>query len=189
MRIPAPLPLVSLLGLAAISWWLAERDRDGGSGAQPAAGAGQPGYYLRQALLEQTDDTGRIALRVAAEKATQDPVRAEVALERLRIDYAPQPERSWRATAASGSLADQGRRVRLEGDVRLEGSTTVGAAEQPAVIYTEHLLLDTVEQRASTADPVRIELAPHAVTARGLRADLKHGTLRLEAAVNGSFAR
>ena len=187
MKLPAPVSMLLLLGLAAISWWLAERDRDG-SDAQHALDTGQPGYYLRGAVLEQSDESGRIALRVTADTATQDPARNDVELERLRIEYAPQADRTWRATAVHGTLDERGQQVRLEGDVRLEGATTAGSNEAPPVIYTEHLLLDTLAERASTSDPVRIELAPHAMTARGMRADLKRETLRLEAAVNGRYA-
>ena len=188
MKVSGPVALLFLIGLAGISWWLANRDRESGAGSGPPLGLKEPGYYLREAVLEQTDERGRIALRVAAEAATEDRARAEVALERLQVEYAPRAGRTWRATAARGAVADAGRRVRLEGDVQLSGAGAAPASGQP-VVYTEHLLLDTVAELATTGDPVRIEFAPHAVTARGLRADLKHETLRLEAAVNGRFAR
>jgi LPS export ABC transporter protein LptC len=107
------------------------------------------------------------------------------------VDYATLPNARWHLTAARGSMAGEGRYVRLEGDVRLSRPLEAGGRQpaSPAVVRTEHLLLDTVSELATTADPVRIELAPHTLAARGMRADLKRETLRLEAAVDGRYAR
>jgi LPS export ABC transporter protein LptC len=77
--------------------------------------------------------------------------------------------------------------VFLEGDVRLTGRN--GSGTKPAVITTEQMKLDVDRSIASTSAPVRIELAPHAVTARGLRADLKQDRVQLESSVNGRFTR
>jgi LPS export ABC transporter protein LptC len=181
MRVPTPVTLACLTVLAAASWWLARRD-----GAGPAAPAAvtQPGYYLKNAELEQTDATGRLNLKVHAAAATQVEQHGAVQLTELRVDYLPEPGRDWRMTAARGMLPPTGRRVLLEGDVRLSAP-----AEGGALVRTEHLNLNLDQELATTSDPVRVELAPHAITARGLRADLKRETLRLESAVNGTFAR
>jgi LPS export ABC transporter protein LptC len=74
--------------------------------------------------------------------------------------------------------------VLLAGDVRLSAP-----AEGGALVRAEHLNLDVEQQIATTPDPVRIEFATHLVNARGLRADLKRETLRLESSVNGTFTR
>lgn len=181
----APVVLVFLVGLAVGSWWLANRGGDDDDA--PAARQGQPGYYLRDATLEQTDATGRIELRVTAAAAEQEPASRDVQLRTLRVDYFPDTERSWVATANEGTLPPDGRTVFLEGDVRLTGTSGVGT--KPAVITTEQLKLDVEASLATTSAPVRIELAPHAVTARGLRADLKRDRVQLESTVNGRFTR
>ncbi|MBS0396797.1 MAG: hypothetical protein JSR54_19405, partial [Proteobacteria bacterium] len=70
MRLSGPLSLLFLVGLAAGSWWLAQRGRETRpQGAAPVAA--QPGYYLTDALLEQTDETGRTTLRAHAARAAQ----------------------------------------------------------------------------------------------------------------------
>jgi LPS export ABC transporter protein LptC len=76
--------------------------------------------------------------------------------------------------------------VLLAGDVRLTGRE---AAQAPAVIRTPRLRLDVDASVASTRDPVRMELARHALTGRGMRADLKSDRLHLESDVRGRFAR
>ncbi len=186
MRPSGPAALTVLILLAVGSWWLARPDADDRQRAQ-APTAAQPGYYLTDATLEQTDDTGRLTLRVHSAHATQTGAAGAVHLDQLEVHYFPQPGQDWLMTSNTGSLPPAGRVVQLEGDVRLRAAAA--AAATGAVVRTEHLALDVDSTLATTVDPVRIEFGPHAVAARGLRADLKHETLQLESAVNGTFTR
>lgn len=185
-HLPARLGFMLLLVLAAASWWLANRGDAERVASVPVTTAA-PGYTLSDATLEQTDAGGRLELRVHAAQAEQDPVGGDVRLAALKVDYFPEDARAWVMTADSGTLPPGGHLVELAGDVRLTGATV--AATRPAVVRTEHLELDVDRSLAVTQEPVRIELAPHSVTANGLRADLKRDTLRLESAVYGRFER
>jgi len=184
-RLPGPVVLVFMIGLAVGSWWLANRERERADLTADAPDA-TPAYYLRGAVLEQTDATGRVEIRVTADRAVQDPASRNVRLETLRVDYfLATPARTWVMTAAEGTLPREGRIVLLAGDVRLQGSET-GRGEQ-ATIRTERLRLDIDRSLATTDAPVRMELARHALTARGLEADLKADRVQLESEVNGRF--
>ncbi len=185
MKPSGPAALALLVALAIGSWWLARRDAEEPQGS-PAASA-QPGYYLTDATLEQTDATGRLTMRVHAARAAQQGEQGAVRLEQLEAHYFPEAGQDWLMTSAAGSLPPAGRVVEFEGDVRLRA--TAAASATGAVVRTEHLALDVDSTLATTADPVRIEFGPHAVVARGLHADLKRETLRLESAVNGTFTR
>lgn len=186
MRIPAPVWIVTLIGLAAGSWWLANRGVEAPEVSR-AGGVPQPGYYLKDALLTQTDETGRQTLRVHADTASQRSEHGPVDLQQLEIHYYPAAGQDWLMTSNAGSIPPEGKTVLLQGDVRLRAAAA--AAATGAVVRSEHLLLDIDRQLATTADPVRIQFQPHEIRARGLRADLKHETLRLESAVNGKFTR
>lgn len=181
-----PVVLVFLVGLAGGSWWLANRGRDGDAPAT-ASRVGQPGYYLKGATLEQTDETGRIELRVHAASAVQDPATRDVQADTLRVDYLLDGPRTWVMTARSGTLPPDGQKVYLAGDVKLTGRT--GTDAPPAIVRTEHMQLDVDASIATTKDPVRIEMGPQSIRARGLRADLKADRLRLESSVNGRYTR
>lgn len=185
MKLSGPAALVLLSGLAAGSWWLARRD--GADRGVEAPLAPQPGYYLGDATLEQTDATGRLTLRVHSVHAEQEGEQGPVHLQQLEVHYFPEPGQDWLMTSAAGSMPPAGRIVEFDGDVRLRAAAA--AAATGAIVRTEHLALDVDTTLATTADPVRIEFGPQAVIARGLRADLKHETLRLESAVNGTFTR
>jgi LPS export ABC transporter protein LptC len=181
VRVPTSVTLIGLTLAAAATWWIG-RPEDSGPAA-PAA-VTQPGYYMNGAELEQTDESGRLTLKVRAATAHQAERAGPVLLDQLQVDYLPSPARDWRMTSAGGSLMPNGRSVLLAGDVRL-----TAPFEGAAVVRTQHLRLDLDQEIATTDDPVRIEMPPHSVDARGMTADLKHETLRLESAVDGTFTR
>jgi LPS export ABC transporter protein LptC len=181
MRVPAPVGFGLLTLLAAGSWWLAQPDD---VTAPVAVAVPQPGYYVHEAELEQTDASGRITLRAHAADALQLAVGGDVALTHLRVDYLIAPGRNWLMTANGGTLPPGGKTVRLAGDVRLSAPD-----EGAATVRTEHLQLDVDTELATTADRVRLEMPPNSINAIGLRADLKRDTLLLESSVNGTFAR
>lgn len=175
-----------LAALAVATWWLAGPGRPD---AEPAAAAAatQPGYYVRDALLEQTDEAGRLELRLAAARAQQDPPSGEVDVETIRVDYFPADRAPWEIHADRGRLPREATHVHLAGDVTLEG-TAEGERAAP-VVRTDTLTLDVTRSVARTDDEVRIEFGPHAVTAQGLTADLEADRLELLADVDGSFTR
>jgi LPS export ABC transporter protein LptC len=180
---PRHITLVLLLALAAGSWWLAGNHGTAPS-ADPAGPAGSPGYYLNDATLEQTDLSGRTTLVAHATRALQQDAGSSIALEAPTVRYRTDSGRMWLMTAQRGLLPQGRSLVELDGDVALRAEGAGGA-----VVHTEHLELDVPAQVASTAEPVRIELPPHALLAGGLHADLTKETLRLEGVVHGTFSR
>ncbi len=78
-----------------------------------------------------------------------------------------------------------GKIVDLQGNVRLQGTDPAYAGT--AVIRTDKLSYDVPEGIASTKSDVLIDFRRHSLSARGLIANLKQRTLRLESRVNGRF--
>jgi LPS export ABC transporter protein LptC len=56
-----------------------------------------------------------------------------------------------------------------------------------AVMHTDTLRYDVANGIATTPSDVRIDFGPHALNGRGLIANLKDRTMRLESKVNGRF--
>lgn len=182
-----PESVLAVLTLAALAtWWLARGNR---ADDQPVAVArlAQPGYYLRDATLEETDDTGRIYLRIATTTADQDPASEEIKLGPVRVDYFPAGTAPWVLTAKRGKLPRGARLVALSDSVTLTGSPIARSA--PAVVRTSAMSLDTLTSIATTTAPVRIELGPQVVSATGMRADLKQDRIALESNVRGHYVR
>ena len=178
---------MALLAAATIcTWWLAKRE-DVDATPLVASRLAQPGYYLRDAKLEETDDSGRLYLRIATTTADQDPASEEIALGPVRVDYYPTGTAPWLLTAKRGRLPAGARLVALSDSVTLTGSPVARSA--PAVVRTSTMTLDTVASTATTTAPVRIEMGPQVMLATGMRADLKHDRVALESNVHGHYVR
>ena len=105
-----------------------------------------------------------------------------------------QTKKSIRALAAMGTAlalllaasaqAQDRKSIRLAGDVAITGAESRGEA----LIRTEHLSYDIDDAIVQTEDPVSVRFGQHLLKARGLRAELNAGTLKLESDVNGRFA-
>jgi LPS export ABC transporter protein LptC len=78
-----------------------------------------------------------------------------------------------------------GKVVDVSGNVRLQGEVT--GREGAPVIHTDTLSYNVPSAVASTKSDVRIDYGEHTLTARGLIANLKERTLRLESKINGRF--
>ncbi len=178
--------LLALVLAAAGSWWLASSENT--EVAAPETGrVAQPGYYLQNALLEQTDDAGRVYVRITTTRAEQDATTQEIALQPVQVDYFPATTAPWKLTARHGRLPPGARVISLSDDVVLTGMPV--AQRAPVVVRTSLLALDTVTSVATTTAPVRMELGPNVLSGTGMRADLGHETLALESNVRGRYVR
>jgi LPS export ABC transporter protein LptC len=153
-----------------------------GDAAGPAE---QTGYYLRDATVTEYGIDGSTRIEVAVRSAVEDPVRRIVNLDAVAVDYFPATDQRWHLTALRGQMAEDSRIVELEGDVIMIGSRN--SLPDPAIVRTERLTLDTSAQLARTEEPVTVGFGAYELAARGLQADLKAETLRLESEVNGRF--
>ena len=85
----------------------------------------------------------------------------------------------------TGRVETGGKIVDVAGNVRLEEQSSEHAGA--AVMHTDTLRYDVANALATTQSDVRIDFGVHTLTARGLVANLKERTMRLESKVNGRF--
>ncbi len=155
---------------------------------QTEASAGQselPGYYLKNAVLTDYDLAGNPSIRIEAERIDQIDHGNEVALYNVRVNYQTPGSQSWVMVGDTAHVEPGGKVVDIAGNVRLQGVGT--GLENTAVIHTDALRYDVPDAIASTPKDVRIDFGPHTLNARGLVANLKERTVRLESRVNGRF--
>ena len=137
------------------------------------------------AVLTDYDASGAPSVRIHADRIDQVDHGPEVALSNVRVDYQSPNGQSWVMLGDTGHLESGGKIVDVAGNVKLTEVSTDQAA--PAVMHTDTLRYDVANGIASTQSDVRIDFGPHALTARGLIANLKDRTMRLESKVNGRF--
>jgi LPS export ABC transporter protein LptC len=152
----------------------------------PAANDGQaeqPGYYLQDAIITQTQQDGSVSLRLIANRIEQQHLDDSIALDKVRVDYFQSPQHEWLLTARRGSVPANFRVVQLFGDVELRPAD----AQPTAFLRADAMAIDTQTNVAySLSSPVRLRFAGHAMTVKNFRADLNSEKIRLES-VNGRF--
>ncbi|HEY0799979.1 MAG TPA: LPS export ABC transporter periplasmic protein LptC [Steroidobacteraceae bacterium] len=177
------LTAIGVAAIVIISWYLSSPTR---SPSTPGAGQTElPGYYLKNAILTDYDESGAPSIRIEAERIDQVAHGNEVALYNVRVNYDAPGGLNWVLVGDTAHVQPGGKIVEVSGNVRLQEETT-GSAET-AVIHTDTMTYDVPDSIASTKSDVRIEYGGHILTARGLSANLKARTMRLESKVNGRF--
>ena len=176
--------VLAVAALIIITWYKSSpshRPSAEGSGK----GTGLPGYYLKNAILTDYDASGALSIRMEAERIDQVDHGNEVQLYNVRVNYEAPGGQNWVLFGDTAHVQPGGKIVDVSGNVRLQEETTgrTGAA----VIRTDTMSYDVPESIATTKSDVRIEYGGHILTARGLTANLKARTIRLESKVNGRF--
>lgn len=149
------------------------------------AQAQQPGYSARHAEIVETGPDGRPMYIVRAETVTQLPDEQSIMMETVRLEMRDESGQRWTARADYGQIQQDKANVQLSGDVLVSG--TFPGSPDPAQIATERLSFDTNSEVVRTSSPVALNWAGRRIQAKGLVANLKDQSLRLESNVHGNF--
>jgi LPS export ABC transporter protein LptC len=180
--------LAALLGALVIGYGaLVERS------PTPAASdtqAEQPGYYLQDAVITQTQKDGSVGLRLIADHIAQQG-NDNITLDTVRVNFfqsshdqsSQSAPREWLLSAHRGLVPANFRVVQLFGDVVLRPAD----AQPTAFLRADALAIDTQTNFAySTSSPVHVRFGGHSMVVKSFRADLTNEKVRLES-VNGRF--
>lgn len=148
------------------------------------------GYEARDVVVRQTGEDGRLSYQLAAERVAQLPPDGRIEASILTMTYRPEAAsgqqpgaRVWTLTADSAQLPEDGSLLQLQGNV--VATAAAPNATDPLVLRTPNLEYDTRKQTARTRAEVQFQWGAQQLTARGLRANIKLGTVELESQVHG----
>lgn len=141
------------------------------------------GYFATDATMTEMGADGRPRFVVHAREIEQDLSDKSVQFKDVTLDYTAKDLGIWHLTALNGSMPEDRKSLFLAGDVTITGAAERGGA----VIRTDKVDYDIDDGIVQTAEPVSVRVGKHELNARGLRAMLNAGTLRLESKVNGRF--
>jgi len=145
------LPLLLMLVLAALTWWLV-RITPLPEAARAAEAVSQaPDYVLGKVELVRYRGDGSLMARIRAQELRHYPVGDRMELEGAWV-LADHPEGALLAQADRAVVTEEGQRVLLEGDVRLSRAAT--PAQEAFEARTRVLEVDTKAGRAWTSEPV-----------------------------------
>lgn len=143
------------------------------------------GYYVSGARLLGTDEQGRIAYRVFADRLAELPAEQRLTLDNPRVEYGPEGETPWTMSAVSASAPKDRSRFDLVGDVELKSAPVDGS--ETTTVITQKLRFSADRSIAETDDAVTVRFGDWQFDAVGLHVDLKADTLELESQGHGEF--
>jgi len=136
-----------------------------------------PSYFLRNAIITQTEEDGSPGLRLIAARIDQERAGASIRLTNVHVDFLRTQERQWMLTAREGVIPPNSPVIEFRGDVHLRPID----ATTPTYLRTEALSIDTERQVAfTTTSPVDIRYGKLAMTVKRFEADLNTEKVKLE---------
>jgi LPS export ABC transporter protein LptC len=199
-RFARPLGTVAVIAVVAIAYFLARASRGEDTETASSVLLPDPGYAARDAQVIETGFDGRERYRLNAKVIRQQIDSSLIDIEQLDMDYhtgaqdriagdtrpAEDANEIWHLRSDHGQVRANGDDVELFGNVQVRGPAPGGGA--PLTLSTARMRINTPTQFIETDEPVILGWSGHELTAKGMKADLKAGTLRLESDVHGEFS-
>jgi LPS export ABC transporter protein LptC len=197
-----PLGYVLVLALVGFAYYIGIGSRADNAADNAALLAPDPGYAARDAEVIETGYDGRERYRLNARVVRQQSDGGVIDLEQLEMNYHPGAQadvpgdrpaapgaaaETWHLTSDRGQVRANGDDVQLNGNVVVTGPGPASGA--PLTLTTETMRINTPTEFIETDSPVRVRWSGHELLSRGMKADLKAGTLRLESEVHGEFSQ
>lgn len=141
----------------------------------------QPAYYLKDAIVTETETSGAPSLRLIAKRIEQQPTDNSIELQTVRVDYLKVPDKRWYLSAQRGIVPPDSHVIQFLGNVELRPTD----GPPTTFLRTEELSVDPEKNLAyTTTSPVAIRFGIYAMQVRRFEADLKTEKVRMES-VNG----
>jgi LPS export ABC transporter protein LptC len=176
--------LLAVLALGISTWFLSSPSH------RPLYTGGDdsslPGYFLKDAVLTDYDAAGAPGIRIKAKRIEQVDHGEDVALFDVTVDYQPPDGESWTMVGDTAQVVQGAKIVDVRGNVRLQGEPS-GPKGLVPIIRTDALSYDIDKQLVTTQDDVHVDFGSNTLSARGMVANLKDRTMRLEYKVHGTF--
>lgn len=137
----------------------------------------QPAYYLKDAIITETEPSGAPSVRLIASRIEQQPADDSIVLHPVRVDYLKVPDKQWYLSAQRAVVPADSRMIQFRGDVELR------PADGPAstLLRADELTIDSERNLAyTTTSPVDIRFGTYSMTVKRFEADLATEKVRLE---------
>lgn len=151
-------------------------------------------FVAQDVVVRQTGDDGQLQYRLEADHVEQRPEDKQITATGLTVHYEAADVKSnpaagshWKMTADRALLPDDGKLLQLRGAVQVTGQPP--AASAPVTMTTNSLDYDLKTQEITSREMIDVRMGAQQLQARGLRANIRLGTLELESQVHGLISR
>jgi LPS export ABC transporter protein LptC len=167
---------ISALLAALVIGYGAMRNRDS-SPAFASNQATRPIYYLRNAVITETERDGSLATQLAAARIELQPSNDNLSMTDVQLNYFQSPQQEWQLVAERGFKPGDSSVIQLEGNVELRPAR----ADTADMLGADQLAIDTQKEVAySTSSPVKIHYGQHDLLVQSFRFDMNREKLHME---------
>jgi lipopolysaccharide export system protein LptC len=177
----AAVALVALI--SAIIFWQVNGDR-----SRPFIQNAQADHhdtYIIGAHYHSTDKNGQLHEELQVNSAKHYPHQNTSVLHEPQLDIHGPHGETWHIHATQGTSTQGSDTVVLRDNVKIEHRSKVGAA--PVVVSMESLTVHPDQKTADTDSVVTITYPQIVLQGKGLRGDMKAGTLKLLTQIRGHY--
>ena len=167
---------IILAGGALVTWVLARVTQETAAPITDSGPAPQ-GYYLIDAVMNSTNEEGRLTYRILAQRVEQEGEGENFVLDRMSVEYTPDTDVQWDVSAERGLADADLDTLHLEKDVQL--AYRPRGDQDETVFQMNGLELHADEFRATTNQQVTGRMGQNMLTASGLDLDLKSDLWKL----------
>jgi LPS export ABC transporter protein LptC len=179
---------VAVIAVLALAFVLGRGgNTPGAAGAREEVATFKYNFVAHEVTVRQTGDDGKLQYRLEAERVEQRPEDNQVSVANLTAHYEAPDASPWKLTADHATLPEDGKLLQLRGTVRVTGQPP--AASAPVTMATNSLDYDTQTQEITSQEIVDMQMGEQRLQGRGLQANIRLGTLRLETQVHGDITR
>lgn len=183
---------VVVIGLVIAAAYVAgSRTQSGSAAARPnEADAATYAYEAHDVVLRQMDSSGALQYEIQAGSVTQLPRDGAIEARDLTMHYDPpgrevDPGRRWTLTASGAQLPEASDVVKLAGQVLVQGRVPQSPA--PIRFQSEQLDYNLRTQELASSAAFEFHWGGSQFSGRGLRANIKQGTVSVESTTNGNI--
>ncbi|MGB5345297.1 MAG: LPS export ABC transporter periplasmic protein LptC [Woeseia sp.] len=172
-----------LVAAAAGSWYIAS-SLDSGTEITDTGSALQQGFYLRDARILGTGESGKLVYEITADYAEQKG-KERIEFEGVKINYTPDSAVPWSVSADKAEITGNLQMLTLSGNV--VAVSDEGFAGKVSRISTDWLELEPDKFLAQTDRRVLISIGDRSISATGMEASLRENRMQLKSNVSGKF--
>ena len=182
---------VVVIGLVVAAAYVAGTSQTDATRARPnEADAATYAYEAHDVVLRQMDRGGALQYEIEAASITQLPRYGAIEAHDLTLHYDPpgklaDPGQRWTLTASGATLPEASDIVKLAGRVQVRGRVPQSPA--PISFRTEKLDYNLVSQELANDTAFELQWGGSQFTGRGLKANIKQGTVSVESDTNGKI--